>query len=220
MDAPLPLERYAELSAEIDARKNRDQVLAAAGITVQAWLMVQEWWMGQMAREATARVFETSRRFQQTYVLARRKLAERGTGRVPTKAPASRPDSWDMAPPSSAGPMSQALPMSQSYAPASQVAPASIGYAGAGGIQPSGPRLTLPQYASMCVELAMYPTNHDQIRQRYGFDEAGHQRENSEWQWRFDQDKTLFERYLAMFRQYRDWIQGGAGSAPNTTRGT
>ncbi len=207
MDAPLPLERYAELSAEIDARKNRDVVLTAAGITVEAWLMVQEWWMSQMAREATSRIFETSRRFQQTYVLTRRKLAERGTGRVPTKAPVSRPESYEMGPVSSG----------QRPPPSSEVAqPLSFGY---GSAQANGPRLTLPQYASLCVELAMYPTNHGEIRQRYGFDEVGHQRENQEWQWRFDQDQTLFDRYLTMFRQYRDWIVGAAGAAPNTTRG-
>jgi hypothetical protein len=78
----------------------------------------------------------------------------------------------------------------------------------------AGPRLTLAQYASLCVELAMYPTSVEHVRQRYGFDETSLAKENQEWQWRFDQDRTLFDRYMALFRQYRDWLLGAkAGEA-------
>jgi hypothetical protein len=196
MEPPLALERYADLSAEIDSGRLRDQVLQQAGITLDAWLIVQQFWLEQMASEARARTFETSRRFQQIYVTRRRALAAKGIGRVPTKAPTS-------------GPMSFEPPSSQATRPApapEAAAPLQAGY----GIntQASGPRLTLPQYASLCVELAVAPEQTEVIRRRYGFDEPGHLRENQEWQWRFDQDRTLFERYLALFKQYRDWISG------------
>ena len=196
MEPPLALERYAELSAEIDSGAARDHVLSQSGITLDAWFIVQQFWLDLMAAEARARKFETSRRFQQVYVTRRRALAAKGIGRVPTKAPTSAPHSFE--PPSS---------QATRPAPAPEAAaPLQAGYGV--NVQASGPRLTLPQYASLCVELAVAPEQTDAIRQRYGFDEPAHLRENQEWQWRFDQDRTLFDRYLALFKQYRDWISG------------
>ena len=196
MEPPLALERYAELSAELDAGTPRDHVLAQAGITLDAWFIVQQIWLDLMAAEARARRFETSRRFQQIYVTRRRALAAHGIGRVPTKAPTSAPRSFD--PPSSQA--TRPMPAPEA------AAPLQAGYGV--NVQASGPRLTLPQYSSLCVELAVTPDQADAIRRRYGFDEASHLRENQEWQWRFDQDRVLFDRYLALFKQYRDWISG------------
>jgi hypothetical protein len=56
----------------------------------------------------------------------------------------------------------------------------------------------------------MYPQQTDEVRRRYGFDESTLARENLEWQWRFDQDKSLFDRYVQLFQQYRDWLLGAA----------
>ncbi|MEO7092854.1 MAG: hypothetical protein ABI175_06360, partial [Polyangiales bacterium] len=161
MEPPLALERYAELSAEIDSGALRDQVLHQAGVTLDAWFIVQQFWLDLMASEARARKFETSRRFQQIYVTRRRALAARGIGRVPTKAPTSAPYSFE--PPSSQA--TRPMPAPEAAAPLQ---------AGFGvNVQASGPRLTLPQYASLCVELAVAPEQTDAIRGRYGFDEPG-----------------------------------------------
>lgn len=210
MDPPLALERYAELSAEIDAGTPRDQVLAKAGITLDSWLLVQQAWLGRFGAEAVQRKFETSRRFQALYCEHRRNLAGRGVGRVPTKAPTSRP--FD-APPSSEArpPASEQRAPTPPSAPAVPAPPLAAGY---GGAQASaGPRLTLPQYASLCVELTMYPQTTEAIRVRYGFDQAMLDREHHEWRWRFEQDPTLYQQYGALFQRYREWLLGSARSA-------
>jgi hypothetical protein len=193
-EPPLPIERYAEISAAIDAGMPRDQAVAAAGLAVEQWLLIQQYWLSRFGAEASVRVFESAKIFQRIYLKQRTALAARGMGRVPTRAPVSAPTS---------GPVSSG---ERPLPPREVAAPLQQGL-GAHAAQ-EGPRLTLPQYASICVELAMYPKQTEEVRQRYGFDEAALERENREWQWRFDRDRSLFDRYLHLFKQYRDWLLG------------
>jgi hypothetical protein len=199
-EPPFPLERYAEITAAIDAGVPRDQAIAHVGLAVDQWLLVQQYWLSRFGAEANVRVFESSKIFQRIYMQQRTALAARGVGRVPTKAPVSGPASG----PTSSG--ERPMPPREVAAPLQQ----GLGASG----NAEGPRLTLPQYASLCVELAMYADKTEEVRQRYGFDAATLERENREWQWRFDQDRSLFDRYRQLFTQYRDWLLGAAAQQP------
>lgn len=68
------------------------------------------------------------------------------------------------------------------------------------------PRLTLEQFASLTAEIAVAPHGAAQIRARYGFDEASHAAEAEAHNRRFSADKPLFERYLALVQQYREYV--------------
>ena len=200
VEPPLPLERYAEISAAIDAGVPRDQAVAQAQLSVDQWLLVQQYWLARFGAEANVRNFESSKIFQRIYLAQRASLAARGVGRVPTKAPQ---------PGIGAGPTSGPVSSGQRpVAPAEVAAPLQMGLGANAAAE--GARLTLAQYASICVELAMYPQATAEVRRRYGFDEATLDRENQEWRWRFEQDRSLYDRYVLLFQQYRDWLLGAA----------
>lgn len=199
-EPPLPLERYAELSAAIDARRARDAVLAEAGIEVGAWLIVQHYWLSRFGVEANARRFETAKAFQRSYVEHRGRLAASGVGTQLTRAPVLSQTAPTSATGERPGPRLEAQ------------APLHAGLGARGGAE--GPRLTLAQWASLSVELATWPAVVGDTLRRYGFDEASHAREAREWQWRLAEDVGLAERFGALFSQYRDWLLGGAATRP------
>jgi hypothetical protein len=194
-EPPLPLERYAETTAAIDAGVARDQALARIGLSADQWLLVQQYWLWRFGAEAGVRIFESSKVFQRIYLQHRTSYAAKGLGRVPTKAPAS-------------GPTSAPVSSGERPLPPPEASP-SLPQVGANAAA-NGPRLTLPQYASLCVELTLYPQQTDVVRQRYGLDDGSLFRENAEWQWRFQQDPTLHDRYSQLFQQYRDWLVSAA----------
>lgn len=99
-------------------------------------------------------------------------------------------------------PMSVAVPP-----PMPAAAPASSYGVQMGAAQP---RLTLPQYASLCAEMAVRAGQEESVCARYGFDEPGYARERQSWEARFAEDRMLFQEYLARFRHYRDWMLGSA----------
>ncbi len=72
----LPLERFAELSAELDAGVSREQVLAEAGLTPEVWAGTQEHWLGKIAAEATRKRFDLTTRYTKAFSARRRVLAD------------------------------------------------------------------------------------------------------------------------------------------------
>ena len=69
----LPLERFAELSAELDAGVSREQVLAEAGLTPEVWAGTQEHWLGKIAAEATRKRFDLTTRYTKAISARRRR---------------------------------------------------------------------------------------------------------------------------------------------------
>jgi hypothetical protein len=193
---PLDLERFAQLSAEIDVGNRRDQVLAEAGVSLETWLAAQQWWLSRMGAEATRKRYDLTNRYQAAF-LAYRKIAFVRLSKRRHLGAA------EVAPPSRHAERPAQLKEVQ--------APLMGGY-GANAAPAEGPRLTLSQYASLRAEMAVYPAHLDAIRGRYGFDEASYAREDGEWQWRFEADKALFAQYVALFRHYRDWLLGAASN--------
>ncbi len=198
---PLDLERFAQLSAEIDVGNLREQVLAEGGVSLETWSQAQQWWLSRMAAEATRKRYDLTNRYNAAFLAYRRlalqrKLKRRHLGEAPDSSPLSKQRMERPAPPKEIE------------------APLAAGSGQAANAPEEGPRLTLAQYASLRAEMAVYPAHLDTIRQRYGFDERSYAREDGEWQWRFEADKDLFAQYVALFRRYRDWLLGAASNSP------
>jgi hypothetical protein len=48
MATSLPLDRYAEVQAELEAGQLRDEVLARAGLSAEEWTAAQRTWLDKM----------------------------------------------------------------------------------------------------------------------------------------------------------------------------
>lgn len=68
MDPPLPLERFAALSAELQAGAPRDEVLAREGLSLETWSEIQQAWTTRLAEEAAQGRIELSSRFSAALV--------------------------------------------------------------------------------------------------------------------------------------------------------
>jgi hypothetical protein len=71
----LTLERFAELSAELDAGAPRDEVLEAASLSGDEWSAAQEHWLAKMASEAARKRFELTNRYTKAFKARRETLA-------------------------------------------------------------------------------------------------------------------------------------------------
>jgi hypothetical protein len=189
---PLSLERFAEISAELDTGDPRDEVLARAGLTVPEWLNIQQYWLGNISAEATRLRYELFHRYSKLFIEARRAAVARKAKKRQVLAPTSSRSEQVL--------MGQAVPEQREAA-----APLQHGL-GAG--SQSGPRLSLAQWAALCAEIAVFANNADAIRERYGFDEPTFDRERAQWENLFGADRGVFDEYLSRFRHYRDWFLG------------
>lgn len=128
----LAIERFAALSADIEAGAARDEVIAREGLSVEAWTRAQESWLGKMAEEAARKRFELTNRYNTAFVAQRR--SHDGSGRraskkkqgaragvanvAPAPPPVAAPPSFVApAPPSSAAPPSFVAPPPSFVAP-------------------------------------------------------------------------------------------------------
>jgi hypothetical protein len=75
--APIELESYATLAAEIDAGRPADVVLEREGITKESWARAQAYWLKRMADEAHRKRFATTTRYQALFAAKRRIFASR-----------------------------------------------------------------------------------------------------------------------------------------------
>ena len=85
MEPAVELERFAALSAEIEAGAARDEVCAREGISVEAWTGAQEMWLARMAEETAAKRFELTNRYNAAFVA--RRLALQDGKRKPANKP-------------------------------------------------------------------------------------------------------------------------------------
>ena len=85
MAMDVTIERYAEIRAELEAGRLRDDVLARAGLTVDEWLAVQRGWLEQLSRELKRDRFELTNRYSRVFLDHQRALTTSET-RLPTPA--------------------------------------------------------------------------------------------------------------------------------------
>ena len=69
---PLAIERFAAMSADIEAGAARDEVIARERISLAAWTRAQEWWLGKMADEVAQKRFDLTNRYNAAFVAQRR----------------------------------------------------------------------------------------------------------------------------------------------------
>jgi hypothetical protein len=74
MSTPMTLERYAEIRAEMEAGRLRDEVLARTGITVDEWSDAQRTWLVRMGMELERGRFELTNRYTQAFLERQRAL--------------------------------------------------------------------------------------------------------------------------------------------------
>jgi len=73
----ITLERCAELRAEMDAGRLRDEVLGRAGVTGEAWTAAQRGWLEKMGAELELGRFELTNRYTHAFLDRQRALAAR-----------------------------------------------------------------------------------------------------------------------------------------------
>jgi hypothetical protein len=76
---------------------------------------------------------------------------------------------------------------------------------------PSGPMLTLGQFASLAAEVAMHPDAREAIEARYGLDAKSHDEEKRAWAMKFLQDRGVADDYTAKVKAYREWLKSRGG---------
>jgi hypothetical protein len=75
------------------------------------------------------------------------------------------------------------------------------------------PQLTVEQYASLRVELRMYPDRTQQTLSRYGVPLPSRALLDKQWRARFDEDAALHERYGRAYAYYQESLARPAGTA-------
>ncbi|MDI1443575.1 hypothetical protein [Polyangium sp. 6x1] len=95
----LTIERYAEIRAEMEVGRLRDEVLARAGIGIDAWTAEQRSWLQKMSAELERGRFELTNRYTQAFLERQNALqakspapAEAEPMEARTKAPAASPE--------------------------------------------------------------------------------------------------------------------------------
>lgn len=74
MATSLTVERCAELRAEMEAGRLRDEVLSGAGISAEEWTVAQRAWLDRMGAELLTSRFELTNRYTQAFVERQRAL--------------------------------------------------------------------------------------------------------------------------------------------------
>ncbi len=73
-EAPVLLEGYAHLRAEMEGGRPRDEVLARAGVTVDDWMATQRTWLESMGAELDRGRFELTNRYTKAFLERQREL--------------------------------------------------------------------------------------------------------------------------------------------------
>jgi hypothetical protein len=209
VSATLNLQRFAEVSAEIQFGRPVAQVLEAHQIPADIWDRTQTFWLDKMAGEAEKGRLGLSNRYSELFVRHQAKLAreEKEKARQLDHRMRSVENVVAAIPDVEAPP----LPMPgagqvQAPAPVMPSAPAPVMPSAPAPVMPAAPymaRLTVQQFASLRAELVTTPEDqHEACRQRYGLDARTWSKEEAEWQRRMA-DKQVFQQYLQHFQYFR-----------------
>lgn len=76
MGTTVTLDRYAEMRAEMDTGRLRDEVLSRAGLSVDEWALAQREWLEKMGKELERDRFELTNRYTSVFVERLRVLTE------------------------------------------------------------------------------------------------------------------------------------------------
>ncbi|WP_437964704.1 hypothetical protein WMF04_34210 [Sorangium sp. So ce260] len=105
MGTALTLDRYAELRAQIEAGRLRDEVLARAGLTAEEWMAAQRDWLERMGEELEHGCFELTNRYTRAFLEHQRAIvAASPPASAAPVSPAPAPPPSAKAPPRPAPP--------------------------------------------------------------------------------------------------------------------
>jgi hypothetical protein len=92
-DMQMPVERFAELNAEIDAGATPGEVLAREQLSEEAWEETKQHWLSRMAEESERRRFEITNRYTTVFKAHRAVASAKRAMKKPPVAPspAARP---------------------------------------------------------------------------------------------------------------------------------
>src|SRR5262249_41936343 len=68
MATALPLDRYAEIRAEMGSGRRHDEVLARAGLSADEWIAAQREWLARMGDDIGRGRFELTNRYSQAFL--------------------------------------------------------------------------------------------------------------------------------------------------------
>lgn len=88
MSTPVTLESYAEMRAEMDAGRLRDEVLARTGLSTDEWIDAQRTWLERMGTELDRGRFELTNRYTHAF-LERQRALQATTAPPPVDAAAA-----------------------------------------------------------------------------------------------------------------------------------
>jgi hypothetical protein len=86
MDPAIDLERFAALSAELDAGTTREELCKREGISLEDWTRAQETWLARLADDTARKRFELTNRYNDAFVARRRALAHGPRATSPRRA--------------------------------------------------------------------------------------------------------------------------------------
>src|SRR5277367_3089105 len=87
----LPLERCAQIRAEMDAGRQRDEVLARAGVSGDEWTVTQREWLDKMGAELKIGRFELTNRYTSAFLERQRELETPAAAALPAAVVSSLP---------------------------------------------------------------------------------------------------------------------------------
>lgn len=214
----LTVERYAEMRAQMEAGRLRDEVLARAGLTADEWTAAQREWLERMGAELERGCFELTNRYTQAFLEHLRAFV---AASPPVRAPSGRaPSAPRLAAPAPrlaapAAPAALATPAGTAPLPDMAALVAALPFTPASGKRPfptptpsaaahTAPALSLEQYAALCAELSLHPRSASAIYPRYGLrDAAAWHATDAAWQARMRSDAALEARWQQLIAHYR-----------------
>ncbi|MRG97479.1 hypothetical protein [Polyangium spumosum] len=224
------IEAFAELVAELDDPfADRASTLAAVGLDETSFARVRERWISALEASADA-PDGAGKRFGDAYEHAARRIEAKQT---PLLVPKGMQHFADLAStqPAFVAPGERALPFDPGAKPVFAASEARIpaprgsrDVTDLRGTQPAfvaprgptlpfqaTPVLSLEQYASLHVELSMYPAKALSILSRYRLDEEQRRRVEAYWQERMQFDAEVQEAWKDACDTFRAWLEARRG---------
>ena len=110
MEPAIDIERFAALSAELDAGAQRDELCAREGISTDDWTQVQEAWLSKLADDTARKRYVLTNRYNAAFVERRRALTYGDRPAPGRRARPARPAPPKSAPPPAEQPAAVAPP--------------------------------------------------------------------------------------------------------------
>jgi hypothetical protein len=189
---PIDWDTFARVRAQMDAGLDRTVVLTEANIDAPTWMSEEEALLAALADDVERADFTTIEAFRAAYRITWTEL----TGLAMADALRAIESSSGQFPPSVSAEPASPAEIQKASGPA--------------------PRLTLEQYASLCVEIAVFPRHIEAIFQRYGLvSQSQRLTLDLTWQERLRRNSTEYGEWQRLYQHYQAyWTDPARGDGP------